>query len=334
LRTQEDERYAADDPRADLPSNIRSVVRLATHHPLARQELSYLGADDYGEPIYVSRHVFDADVVVPIACARLDEALGYGGVSASLYPTFADQSAYERCRNAKANGNGAHPNDAAFRSAAKRSPMHAGRTASNHGRLSKRDAEHVAWLLGVVFCVQALPGKSGNLIDVLAGQYEHVITRGHRLSRDAWSCDIPAPADLVVAAIEGDAGQQTWDNIGRAIAAAQRIVSEKGAIALCTEVAEAPGPGIRAVAGLDNLAQAQRRLQKQKPLDAPAAQQWASALDHSRLFLLSRLREDQVEDIGAAHVVDATEIARLIQNSESCVLLSNAQYVLPTGVET
>jgi nickel-dependent lactate racemase len=333
LRAPTNEQSAGHDPRSDLPEPLRSSVRLATHHPGLRDELSYLGADDYGQPIYISRHLFDADVVVPISCARLDEALGYGGVHATLYPTFADQAAQERCRTVTANDRKLDGQPSSRRGG-DRNARQSARGSGKRASISQRDAEQVAWLLGVLFCVQAVPGAAGDLIAVLAGQHDRVIARGRELCRQAWSVDVPGPVDLVVAAIEGDDEQQTWDNVGRAIAAAQRIVSENGAIAICTELAKPPGPGIRAVGAAENLEQAQRWLQKQRPLDAPVAHHWATALDHTRLYLLSRLDEQQVEDTGAAHVSNPGEIARLIEHTGSCVLLSNAQYVLPTTVES
>ena len=297
LRAPTDEQSPGSDPRSDLPEPLRSSVRLATHRPGLRDELSYLGADDYGQPIYISRHLFDADVVVPISCARLDEALGYGGVHATLYPTFADQAAQERCRTVTVNHRKLD-DQPSFRRGRDRN-VRQSRGSGKRESVSQRDAEQVAWLLGVLFCVQAVPGTAGNLIAVLAGQHDRVIARGRQLCRQAWSVDVPGPADLVVAAIQGDDEQQTWDNVGRAIAAAQRIVSDNGAIAICTELAKPPGPGVRAVGAAENLEEAQRRLQKQRPLDAPVAHHWATALDHKRLYLLSRLDEQQVEETGA-----------------------------------
>ena len=90
--------------------------------------------------------------------------------------------------------------------------------------------------------------------------------------------------------------------------------------------------GVRAAGAAENLEQAQRRLQKQKPVDTAAAEQWAQALSRARVYLLSRLDEEQVEQLGAAHVAGPVEIGRLIERTESCVLLANAQYALPTAV--
>jgi nickel-dependent lactate racemase len=334
LQTADDQQAGSSDPRAELPDAYGRQVRLATHHPGDRKDISYLGADEHDEPIYVSRHLFDADVVVPIGCASLDDALQYGGVRATLYPAFADQAAQERCRAAGVNGAVASntPRQSARRSGGQLARQSATGTPKGSG-VSQHEANHVAWLLGVLFSVQVVPGKGDSILHVLAGHLEVVLERGGELCRQAWAIDVPRRASLVVAALTGNVLQQTWDNVGRAIAAAQRVVNDNGIIALCTELSDAPGPGVRAAAGAQDLSQAQKRLHKQNPVDVAAAQQWAQALSRGRVYLLSGLDEEQVENVGAAHVAAAEEVGRLIDRSDSCLLIENAQFALPTAVE-
>jgi nickel-dependent lactate racemase len=331
VRVEVDPQSEVEDPRSRLSEANRQQVKLAIHHPASRQDVSYLAADEHDQPIYMNRQVFDADVVVPIGCIRLDGPLGYGGVRATLYPTFADQAAQERCRAAATNDGNGHT--ATSRRTSKRTAGQGETKTAKTPAVSQSEAEHVAWLLGVVFTVQVVPGPADNVLHVLAGHLEKVLERGRQLCREAWSFEVPERAKLVVAAIEGDEQQQTWENVGRAVAAAQRIVSDSGVIAVCTELAAAPGPGMRAAGAAENLEQAHRRLQKQKPADTAAAEQWAQALSRARVYLLSRLDEEQVEQLGAAHVAGPVEIGRLIERTESCVLLAGAQYVLPTALE-
>ena len=47
---------------------------------------------------------------------------------------------------------------------------------------------------------------------------------GRELYRAAWDWPLRQRASLVVAAIEGDAAQQTWENVGRALQAAGKFV--------------------------------------------------------------------------------------------------------------
>ena len=244
LQTRDDPQAAASDPRDELPDAHRRQVRLATHHPGERKDLSYLGADEHDEPIYISRHLFDADVVVPIGCVRLDDALRYGGVRATLYPAFADQAAQERCRVAGVNGAvGGRTTKQRSRRTGSQAAQRATTGTTKSSGVSQHEANHVAWLLGVLFSVQVVPGAADSVLHVLAGHLEVVLERGRELSRQAWAVEVPRRAGLVVAALTGSAEQQTWDNVGRAVAAAQRVVNDNGIITLCTELSQAHGAG-------------------------------------------------------------------------------------------
>jgi nickel-dependent lactate racemase len=317
------------DPRAGLPGAYQNEVRLAVHHPAARGDLSYLAVDEHDLPIYMSRHLLDADVIVSVGCVRLDAALGYGGVRATLYPTFADQDAQERCLVVPRNPRGkpAHSGRSARRPAAK-SP----RSKSQNGEVSQHDAEHVAWLLGAMFTVQVVPGAGDEVLAVLAGKLEAVQRRGQQLCRDAWTFRVPTRASLVVAAIDGGAEQQTWENVGRALAAAERVVDDNGAIALCTELTRGPAGAVKVAAEAEVEESGHGNVRTNKAHRSPVADQWAQALRRGRLYLLSQLDEEKVENLGAAHISSPDEVGRLISRADSCVVLESAQHVLPTAV--
>jgi nickel-dependent lactate racemase len=186
----------------------------------------------------------------------------------------------------------------------------------------------VAWQLGVHLTVQVVPGASGRLLHVLAGEAGEVAQAGAALCRKAWSYAVPRRASLVVAAIEGDQSQQTWQNLGRAVAAALCSVADDGAIALCCELTERPGPAVKRLAQADNLQAALRQIRGSRFADALTAARLAEALDRVKLYLLSRLDEELVEDLGVAAVREGREIARLASRHASCILLGNAQYAL------
>jgi nickel-dependent lactate racemase len=319
---------ASSDPRSALSAEHQSAVELATHDGTTRDELSYLTADEHDQPIYLNRRIVDADVVVPIGCMRADGVTGYGGVQALLYPTFADQAAQQRCRLYRANQaerNGAQRNRTSRKGGEQK--------RSSPVAISQREADHVAWLLGVLFAIQVVPSASGGVLHVLAGQIDQVMERGNELARRAWGFDVPGRARLVVAAVDGGAEEQTWDNLGRALAAAERIVAEDGIIALCTELSSAPGPALVAVGGADDFEQSRRTLREQQSADVSAAQQWASARSRARIYLLSGLREEQVERLGAAYVSEPKEVSRLIARVDSCAILPSAQHVMPSAAE-
>lgn len=282
-------------------------VEVVVHDPTKRDGMSYLAADEAGAPIYINRRLFDADVVLPVGCLRLESSPGYYGVNGTLYPAFSDLPTQERFR-----ATGVNP-------------------TSDQIAKRRHEADEVAWLLGVLMSIQIVPAAGGNVLHVLAGATESVHRRGNALCREAWSCEVPRRAELVVAAIEGDRGQQSWENVGRAIAAASRAVTDAGAIALCTELADRPGPALQWLGRAKDLPTAMRHIRKQRTSDAGAANELARALERVQVYLLSRLDESVVEELGVAPVTAAEEIARLASRHRSCILLANAQFASPTA---
>ncbi len=289
---------------AELSDELRTSVRTFVHDGENREQLSYLAAGNEDQPIYFNRQLCDADVVIPIGCLHAADGLGYTGVSAGLYPTFADEAAQRRFNV---------PSDA---------------DEDAHRQLDT-EAEQAIWQLGVMLTVQVLPGGGDALLQVLAGERHAVEQRGQALCRDTWSFAAPQTASLVVATVEGGSDQQTWDNFARALYAAVHAASDDGAIAVCTELASPPGPALQRLAGDATSDAVIRKIRRETSPDAlAAAELWRVLSDH-RVYLLSQLDEDVVESLGMAYVSDGEEIARLCSRHESCIFLGNAQHAVP-----
>lgn len=301
LRASADEERHGPDPRRALPAPLREAVRLVVHDPADRRELAYLAATADGRAIYLNRALCDADLLVPISSAQHGPA--GGAFAAGVYPTFSDQATAERYR---------HPNLA-----------DSGNETAERARL---EAHEVAWLLGLLFAIEVVPAGADQILDVVAGNPDAVAQRAARLYRQAWNWPVPRRASLVVASVTGGLGEQTWDNVGRAISAAAAAVVDDGAICVLSELQDEPGPGVRRLAGTERPASIVRRLRKERPRDMFAALQLAHALERVKVYLLSRLPESVVEELGVAPVEDAEDVTRLLRRHPSCIVLENAQY--------
>jgi nickel-dependent lactate racemase len=299
LRTMS-EVETAPDPLGELRPDVGRHIVSQTHDPANRQALGYLAASAEGEPIYINRAIHDADLVISIGCLRVDESLGYYGVHSGVFPTFSDKLSVERYRSPKSS-----------------EPRH-------HQRL-RAAADEVGWLLGLHFTIQVVPGAGTDVLHVLAGELDAVVREGCRRCDEAWSYSVPDRASLVVATIEGGAAQQTWDNVARALAAASHAVREDGAVAICCELDQRPGPALKCVVGADDLDAALRDIARHKPEDALAAAELVRALKRGKVYLLSRLDEELVEDLGIMPVA-ADQVSRLAARYDSCIVLTNAQY--------
>jgi nickel-dependent lactate racemase len=303
-RERDGNKRDGDDPRRLLPRTLRQRITRLLHDPADRSELAYLAATDSGEPIVLNRALIDADMVLPIGCFRDAATASYFGIHGPLYPTFSDRKTLDR--------------------------FHSPKATDSHGRPKKRlvkEADEVGWLLGVSFTIQVIPGPGDRILHVLAGQSGSVRRRGRRLYAAAWNHSLPRRARLVLAAIEGGPAEQTWENLGRALAAAAGLVEPGGAVAVCSELADRPAAAVRQLAAARSPGEAIDAIRQQRCEDALPATQLAQVLDRFSVYLMSRLDESVVEDLGMTPVAGTDELARLARRYESYVLLANAPHV-------
>jgi len=296
-----------DDPCRLLAEPIRAQVHTVSHAPREREELAYLAATQEGQAILLHRAIVDADLVLPIGCFRGASAAGHHGIHTPVYPTFANDETLRR-----------------FRSTATLDAR------GRHRRRLAREADEVGWLLGTAFTIQVLPAGGDGVYRVLAGKVDAVTHRGMELCSELWHDHVPRQADVVLAAIEGNAGHQTWSNLGRALETAVKLVKPGGGLALCTELADAPGAAAACLRAARSRDEAVRQIHQDEPDDAVAAIQLARALDHCSVYLLSRLDDALVEDLDMTPVDDPADLVRLANRSGSFLLLGNASYARVT----
>jgi len=295
-----------EDPRCGLPPELAEQVALVTHDPDGSDAVGYLAADEAGEPIVVHRAVLEADVVIPIGCIRgrgTPDELSPCGL---LFPTFSDSATQRR-----------------FRVRGEKPAGKALAKSSSTRRLIEQ-VEHVGWLLGVVFAIQVVPGSAEGVLHVLAGAVESVHRRGQDLYREAWRSTVPARSSLVLAGIPGEVGRQTWRNVGRALAAAEALVDDGGAIAVCCELVDKPPPALAWLVEERSRDAALQRIDKHRPPGTLAAMELARAQERAKIYLLGNLDQVLVEDLEIAHISKPAELQRLFSRHRSCTLLHNA----------
>ncbi|MEI8372531.1 MAG: lactate racemase domain-containing protein [Planctomycetota bacterium] len=291
---------SVENPLRLIPSPAAERIRLLTHDPTNRRNLAYLAASEGGEPILLNRLLTDADVVLPVGCMQREHSAGYFGIHSILYPEYSDQHTQARFR---------------------KHDRHAG---NEHHRELQQEVNHVAWLLGVNFSLQVVPAAGDGILHALAGQSDVVQRQCRELYRAAWKRSVAQRAKLVVAAIEGDERQQTWENLGHVLESAARVVEEDGAIAVCCHLAAAPGPALQRLIGGPSREEAMRHIRRDNSRDALPALQLARVLETNRIYLLSRLDPGLVEDLEMIPLAGPEELMRLAQRNNSCLVLANA----------
>ena len=300
----EDDATGKENPLELVSGPAAERIRILSHEPANRRNLAYLAASEGGEPILLNRQLTDADVVLPVGCMQREHSAGYFGIHTTIYPEYSD-----------------HYTQARFR-------KHDRFIGNGHHRELQHEVNHVAWLLGVNFSLQVVPAAGDGILHVLAGQSDVVRRQCRELYRAAWQRSVAQRASLVVAAIEGAPRQQTWENLGRVLESASSLVEEGGAIAVCCDLAAAPGPALQRLVGGPSREEAVRQIRRDNPRDALPALQLARTLQKSRIYLLSRLDPALVEDLEMIPIGGQDELVRLARRNRSCLVLANAVHAM------
>ncbi|MGM0485653.1 MAG: lactate racemase domain-containing protein [Planctomycetota bacterium] len=289
-----------DQITAELPTSARQV-NFAVHDPDDQGQLAYLAASKDATPVVLNRLLCDADLVIPVNLLRPESALLYTGPHAGLCPTFSDSETQHQFRGPDAMASG------------------------DQKRHLWDKANEIAWLLGVQLTLQVVAGPGESVLRVLAGLDEHVSRQGRALVNATWAYDVSRRAELVVATIEGQLDNQSWENLGRALHAAQQACLPEGTIVLCTELSCEPGPALERLMGGGGDGETLLTPSGSTHWeDSVAAHLLGDARDASHIFLLSQLDEGAVESLGMGHIEKPEQINRICRQYNSCILLANA----------
>ena len=187
--------------------------------------------------------------------------------------------------------------------------------------------EELIWLLGVQFAIQVVPHRqSGEAGGVLAGSVEGVERSARRQLDREWRLSRAERSDTVVAAVTAGEGATRWEEVGAAIESAQKLVTKGGKVIVLTDLAEAPGSGMEMLRTQASARKGLRELRAKMPPDWLAASQLASAADWASVYLLSRVDSGIIEELFVTPLESESEVQRLLEHSEECVLLSGAQH--------
>ena len=290
------------DPRTLLPESLRSAITWKIHDPTDEHSCAYLATTSGGDRIYLAKEVVEADFVLPIGTTAFDPLLGYRGTHSVVYPGLSTVDALART------------------------------VGQGHRELAPRDSrplrqlvDEIAWLMGIQFVVQVVAASGEGFLDVAAGSSDSVFDHCRKTVDDHWMITMPERVDTVVVAIPHDTSGHGWAQVGQALATARQLVEADGRIVVLSEINEPPGDGLKILCGCEEPLDALHPLRERRPQDLFAASQLAGAADWARVYLVSGLESDLVENLFMFPLEGTDQVERLLASSESCALIGAAQ---------
>ncbi len=286
---------------ADLLRCIGAAVHVERHDFDDVEKIAYVAANEESDPIYLNRVLVDADVVVPICCARPASALDYFGAF-GLFPLLSNRSTRGE-----------------FYSMPRLDDPVA------HAKL-RSWAEQAAWWLGVVVGIEVIPAGQNQVAEILAGQLVPLEDAAQSAMASLWRTPV-ATSDLVVAVLEGSPTVQSWLGLARTLHTALRYVTANGTIVLATQLQETVGKGLGRLRDPHREpASIAKKLAADASDDAIAAAIILSATETNHVYLISNLRSETVESLGLGVIDEADELSRLIEQHEKCTIIDAAQF--------
>ena len=278
----------------------KTELQFIVHDPADDNSLCLVGTTKRGEPLLVNRAIFDADLVLPIGCARIGSESAYD----TLFPRFSNAETLNE-----------------YRSPAQHETI----AVRNRKR---NEVDEAGWMIGSPLTVQVVPGPGETVRRVLAGEPQAVACVSDEFCEQQWLLQSPQRVSLLVATITGGPSAQTWANVGRVLEAAEELVEEGGAIAICSNLEEQLGPSLGRLVGSPDLDRAIRKISHDHEADSWPAWHLARALQRGPVFLLSQLDEETVEDLGLAPVENIEQMARLAGRHESFAIVNDSQHAV------
>ena len=263
----------------------------AVHDMNDEQSVSYLAANQAGQPIKINRCLFDADVIIPITCR--DHPASFN----DIYPEFSHAETiqrYQQATNSLAERNGEI------------------RLANEH--------------LGVFISLNIVGGPGGEVRAVLFGQKEPCDFAAEEMVHQIWSVEPQQPVPLVIATMEDAPENQTWQQFCLALVAANDVSDGDGQIVICSELADQPVDDIRNVLMMPFEVD-QERVGDKLGKGSELMQRVVRILMDRQVFLKSNLSDSVVEELGLGPIAGPDEFRRLVARADRGILLRDAHKV-------
>jgi hypothetical protein len=290
----------------DVQKSLPAGTVVAVHDPDDRSQLAYLATTKQGRRVYLSRHLTDADMVVPVGRIGFDPILGYCGPWSVLFPGLASREILQENRSfLRADGDARHESS----------------TRSN-----REESLEVSWLLGTQFHVGVVAAADG-LAEVTAGRETAVCEQGIGWLAERWAFRPESRAEIVVAGVGCGLAADTLDALAEGLATARRLVQRGGKIVVLSRAAGPVGPALRHLIDAGGAERGPTLLSgHQTDDDFHIASRIAEAVAWADVFLYSGMDHEVVGDLSMVALENPEQARRLVAQCRSATFVSAADW--------
>ncbi|MFH1302852.1 MAG: lactate racemase domain-containing protein [Planctomycetota bacterium] len=297
--------------QSDLQQKLKDAVapelqekaQWITHDPEAKETHGYLGTSAGGERIYLSKHILEADFILPIELVGYDPLIGYVGGGSSIYPGFSSQEAIVKSRG----------------------QSHRELTPAE-SRPLRQLIDEVGWMLGLQYSLQVIPASGSGVSEIVFGSSEAAFRKSKELLDQYWKLQPSYKSEVVVIAVEGGPAGHHWNQLGSVLETARNLVTQDGRVVLLTQIDAEFGEGMRILSSCHEPLDAIKPLRDRQPNDLVTATQMALTGDWALISLLSKASSNDVEDLFIIPIEDEAEVQRLLQTDETVTFIASAQH--------
>jgi nickel-dependent lactate racemase len=205
-----------------LGKDIVSRIKIVNHSTLDDANMRYLGKTAMGTPIYINRHVADADVKITTGLITPHHAAGFSGGRKSILPGVSGIKTLNIHHSLPIR-----PYEAAM-GWLEGNPFHTESIAA-------------ARMVGVDFIINTIDNARRGVVAAVAGDLEAAHAQGVKICRSIWEREIPQMADVTVTCPGGFPRDIDMHQSQKAISCAEKATREGGPIILVAECRDGIG---------------------------------------------------------------------------------------------
>lgn len=303
LQTQSNNAELQETLRQAVAQELQDKAQWVFHDPEDQEGLGYLGTSTGGERIYLSKHLLEADFILPIELVSFDPLIGYAGGGSCIYPGFSSQEAIIKSRGQSHR-----------------------ELTPNESRPLRQLIDEVAWMLGLQYSPQVIPAGGLEISAITFGSLESTFRKAKSILDQTWKLEPEYKSEMVVIAVENGPAGHHWNQLGRVLETARNLVTQDGRVVLLTQIDAEFGAGMQILAGCHEPLDAIKPLRDAQPGDLLVATQMALTGEWALLCLLSQSSAEAVEDLFIIPLEDTDEVERLLQTDETVSFIASAQH--------